>query len=157
MSSRQAGFTLVELLVVLVISITLFSLSLVNLNKPQQSASAASALDTLLSDLKSQQNLAMSGGLGGTASAQSYGIYLQAGRYTLFPGSIYSAVNPNNFVITLPASVVMTTTLPSTQVVFTKGPGDVQGYVAGSDTVTLTTGSSTHTVTIDRYGALSST
>jgi prepilin-type N-terminal cleavage/methylation domain-containing protein len=91
---HQGGFTLIELLITLVIVAVLFGVSSINLGKSQQTANITATVDVLLADIKSQQSLAMFGGLGGTATAQSHGIYVQPKFYTLFPGTTYSAVNP---------------------------------------------------------------
>jgi prepilin-type N-terminal cleavage/methylation domain-containing protein len=151
---HQGGFTLIELLITLVIVAVLFGVSSINLGKSQQTANITATVDVLLADIKSQQSLAMFGGLGGTATAQSHGIYVQPKFYTLFPGTTYSAVNPNNFVISIPNSLSLSTTLPSTETTFTKGSGEVLGYVGGSDTITVTGLGSSRTFTINRFGAV---
>ena len=156
-ASRTAGFTLVELLVGLVIVSVLVAASLINLGKPQQTANLSSTLDTLIADIKNQQNAAMAGGSGGSASAQTYGLYVQPHFYVVFPGSTYSAGNTSNFTITLSGNLTLSTTLPSTQVIFVKGTGEVQGYTAGSNTITLTDGTTPHVITFDRFGALNVT
>lgn len=151
---HEGGFSLVELLVVFVIAAILFVFSIINLKTPQTNATVASSLDTLLADIKSEQSQAMLGGTGGLGSAQNYGLYIQPNQYTIFAGSTYSAVNSTNFVISMPTGATLSSTLPSSQLIFTKGSGEVQGFVSGSNTITATTGSTTKTITIDRFGAL---
>lgn len=152
-NQHQQGFTLVELLIVIVITSMLFGLIAVNLGQPQKVATVTTSIDSILTDIKGQQVLAMSGDTGSNTTAQPDGIFFQATQYTLFAGSAYSAVDPNNFVIKLPTGATLATTFPSTQVVFTKGSGEVQSFVNGSNTVTLTNGTVSHVITIDRFGA----
>ncbi len=154
MRRLEAGFTLVEVLIVMGILIVLLGISLVNLGRPQAAANSNTTVQTLVADLKSQQLAAMSGGTGGTSSAQPYGIYVQGAQFTLFTGSSYSAGDPNNFVESAASGVALSTTLPSSTVIFQKGSGDVQGFVNGSNTITLTGKDGTHTVTIGRYGGV---
>ena len=152
--ARQAGFTLVELLIVIGILGILVGLSIASLRQPQATVSLSTTVDTLLNDLKNQQLQAMAGDTGTASSQQPHGIYVQSGQYTLFSSSTYSAIDSNNFVITAGQGVTYSTTLPSTQVVFSKGTGDVNGFVNGSNTITVTYGSSSKIITIGRFGAL---
>jgi prepilin-type N-terminal cleavage/methylation domain-containing protein len=151
---RDAGFTLIEILIVMAILAVLLGISLINLGRPQAAANSGTTLQTLLSDLKAQQLMAMSGGTGGTASAQPYGIYVESGQFTLFAGSSYNAGDPNNFAEAAATGVTLSTTLSGSTVLFQKGTGEVQGYTAGSDTITVTGKDGAHVVTINRFGGL---
>lgn len=155
--THSQGFTLIELLVVVGMIAILFGLSSVNLVRPQNSASVQGAADTLVADLKSQQLLSMTGEDGQTTSPQPHGIVVAASQYTLFAGSSYSSSDANNFVVTLDAGLTITTSLPASQVIFSKGTGAVQGFVAGSNTIAVSNSSSgdQKTITINRYGAIS--
>lgn len=152
-SQPSSGFTLIEILVVITILVILFAASLVNLGKPQETANIATTIDTLVADIKAQQIQSMSGDTGSTTTAQLHGIYLEASQFTLFAGSTYSSSDPNNFVESLPTTIRLTTTIPSAQLIFVKGTGEVQGYTAGNNTITLTSANATHTITVGRYGA----
>lgn len=151
--SRESGFSLIELLIVVLITSALLGLISVNLGRPQTVATVTTSIDTLLADIKGQQVLAMAGDTGTLASAQPQGVLFQSTQYTLFTGSSYGTGN-SYYPITLPANAQLSTTFPSSQVVFTKGTGEVQGFVSGSNTVTLTSGSVTRVITINRYGAM---
>jgi hypothetical protein len=131
----------------------LFGLIGINLGHPQTVASATTSVDTLLADLRSQQLLAMVGGTNSSGSVQPHGIYFQATDYTLFADSSYNAGDTDNFVVQLTPGAQLTTTLPSAQVVFTEGTGEVAGFVSGSNTITLTSGDISRTITINRFGA----
>jgi prepilin-type N-terminal cleavage/methylation domain-containing protein len=149
------GFTLIEMLITVVIGVTLFGLISITLAKPQDTANSSAIIDALFADIKNQQAQAMFGGLGNTTTAQSYGIYVQSNQYVLFDGTTYNAGAGDNFVTTIPSGYTLSTTLPSTQAVFIKGSGEVQGYTAGSNTITLTGSTGNKTITFTRFGALS--
>ena len=152
---KQAGFTLVELLVGLVIITVLFALSTVNLGRPQTDVTIQSSVDTLLSDIKSQQLLAMSGDEGSTTSEQPHGIFVEASKYTLYTGATFSLGDSSNYVVNAPANTTFSSTLPSGKLLFNKGPGDVSG-LSGSSTYTITVAQTngSKVITINRFGAL---
>jgi prepilin-type N-terminal cleavage/methylation domain-containing protein len=154
LDNTQSGFTLVEMLVVIAIIAVLFALSAVNLGVAQNTASVSSATDTLLSDLRSQQLLAMSGGEGSTGSQQPYGIYFQTSNYTLFGDATYNSGDPSNYTVNVGPNK-LSTTFSSDQVVFEKGDGEVTGFNSGSNTVTIFDNSTSETITINRFGATS--
>ena len=87
----QSGFTLVELLVVIVIIAVLFALSTINLGQARISTSLTSTTNTLLADIKNQQLLAMVGEQGSTSSQQPHGLYFQNNDYVLFADSSYNS------------------------------------------------------------------
>lgn len=153
-AKNQRGFTLVELLIVLVILSVLLALTTVNLARPQTTSSLDGAVNTLVADIKSQQMLAMSGDQGSTTSQQPQGLYLQPSSYTLFAGSTYSAGDTNNFVINTGQGITLATTFPSTGLIFNKGTGDVNGFVNGSNTITLSFNGTSKVVTVSRFGAV---
>ena len=152
---HQSGFTLIELLVVMAISIILVGLISINLGQSKTSVSLSTVTDTLLADIKQQQMQAMTGDTGSTTSQQPHGLYLQATTYTLFAGSAYSAGDSNNFAVSLPQTVSLSSTLSGSTLLFSKGSGDVQNFVNGSNTITLTGIGGSKTITIGRFGALS--
>ena len=155
--SQQSGFTLVELLVVLAIILVLFGLSTVALGQPQATTNSQDVVETLLNDLKTQQLSAMSGVIGSSTTQQQAGIFVQSNQYTLFTGSSYSAGNSYNYILTAPTGVTFSTTFPSTTVLFNKGDGSVNGFTAGSNTITVTTSSGNKVITITKFGAITVT
>lgn len=148
----QAGFTLVELLVVLGIISVLFALSVINLGQAQTTTSLISVTNKMLADIKSQQLLAMTGGTGSTSSQQPQGVYVQSGSYTLFAGASYSGSDPNNFAVSV-GPYSLRTTLPGNQAVFEKGDGAVSSFTSGDNTITISGNGSSQTVTLNRIGA----
>lgn len=157
LSSQQSGFTIVEMLVVMAIIVVLAGLSVISLGQPQQSTNTVNVVDTLVNDIKGQQYAAMVGVVGSASSQQSAGVYVQSNQYTTFIGSSYSAGNSYNYVLTVPTGVTLSTTFPSSTVVFNKGAGDVNGFTAGSNTITVTTNGLTRVITITRFGAITVT
>lgn len=149
------GFTLVEILVVMGLMAILGTMAFTNLIRPQNQASLDSIVTTLLADLKSQQIKAISGDSLSAATAQAHGIYVQNSNYTLFKGSSYSGSDTDNFVVSVDTGLTLSTTFPTSQVVFTKGSGDVTGFTAGQNTITVTSSSTgSKVITLNRYGAV---
>jgi prepilin-type N-terminal cleavage/methylation domain-containing protein len=157
LSSEQSGFTLVEMLVVTAIILVLFGLSLVGLRQPQTNTNSLSAVDTLVNDLKTQQMSAMSGATGSNTAQQAAGIFIQSNQYTLFTGSSFSGGDSYNYVYTPPTGVTFSSTFPSNTVIFTKGDGSVNGFSAGSNSITVTTSAGSKIITITRFGAITVT
>lgn len=154
-----AGFTLIELLVVTSISAILFGLVTFNLVRLQNNTSQQSSLDTLISDLKSQQIKAMNGITEGRSTNDNYGIYFLADRYVLFHGTSYSSTDSTNFEVALPAGIeIQSTTLPNNTVIFTKLSGEVMGFISGNNTINVreTNINKQSTISINRYGVITS-
>jgi prepilin-type N-terminal cleavage/methylation domain-containing protein len=147
------GFTMVELLLVMGIFTVLSSIATVSLAKFERNASLSSEVNTIIPDLKEQQIKAMAGDGEGSGSINNYGVHITATSYTLFQGT-YVAGNSSNLVVTLPANIQLSTTFPSSEILFAKGSGEV----TGPNTLTLTdmTNSHTKTITINKYGVITS-
>lgn len=150
----QGGFTLIEILVSCAIIASLFALTTINLASPVETATVGSVVDTIIADLKSQQLNAIAGNDGGTTSAQPQGIHIQMGSYILFAGAAYSAVDPNNFTLAMDSGISLSTSFLNSRVIFNKGDGEVQGFVNGSNTITVNGRSSSKIITINRLGAV---
>ncbi len=151
----RLGFTLIEIILVMAIIATLLGLGSVNLLSSQNKSSLATSVNTLISDLKSQQLKAMSGDTEGRGVADSYGIYFQSGSYTLFHGTTYSASDPANFTVSLNPDLTLTTTFTGSTIIFTKGSGQITGFVPGANTISLTTPAGTKTLHFNTYGVVS--
>lgn len=130
-----SGFTLVELLVVMAISATLFSLVWINVMNPIKDTSIDSALQVLIADLKSQQNNAMVG-MVNNGSPTSYGIYFEETGYTLFAGS-YTEGAEGNYEVALEPGLSLSTTFSGNQVLFEHLSGEVVGHNPSADTITI--------------------
>lgn len=149
---NQAGFTLVELMVTVAIILVLFGLSTINLGQAQTSVATATSVDTMLGDIRNAQLLAMVGEKGGTTTEEPHGLFVQSNKYTLFEGSSFNGSDSYNYVVNAGPNVSFSTTLPSGLLIFNKGDGGVSGFTAGSNTITVSTPSGSHVITINRYG-----
>ena len=151
------GLSFIELIVVIAILATLMSIAVVSLNGIQRRANIDATLLTIITDLKQQQQKAMSGDTEGRSTHDMYGAYFQTNSYTLFHGSKYSAADTANFVIPIDSSLQFTSiTLPQSQIIYASGSGEIVGYVAGSNTFTLknTVTNEQKTVTLNQYGVI---
>lgn len=130
---KRKGFTIIELVVVLGIFATITAIGYIRSVDIARRAPIAATVDTFIADLRGVQTQAMIGAIQG-----SYGISLPS----------YPA----------PANITISTTFPGSVIEFTKGSGDIAGFTAGNNTVTITqTLSGEHkTLTINHYGAVTS-
>lgn len=151
------GFTIIELIITLTLMMILIGLTFINITPLPARSSQVSAKDLLISDIKSQQVKAMAGdGAGGMAS-QPHGVHFEEGRYTLFKGESFLQEDPANFVVELPEGTGFTNiTFPEGNLIFSKGSGEVAGYVLGNDNVTLagSQGIDPLPIRINKYGVL---
>ena len=152
--ARETGFTLVEVLVTFGIIAALAALTFASLGQPQTDASLNGTVETLMADLKSQQLLAMSGDSGSQTTQQPHGIVVSGSDYTLFSGSSYNSGDSDNYTVTPGSNVSFTTTFPSSQVLFDKASGEVNGFTGGSNTITVSVGGSSRTISITQYGTV---
>lgn len=163
-TAKRAGFTLIELAIVMSLIAILTGFTTINLLRSQTVATSSSAINTLAADIKEQQIKAMtqdSDDQSGATPAKPHGIYLQNNKYTLFRGASFNPTEPNNFIVNLETGLTLSSTFPPAgptgELVFAQRSGEVTGYGAGSDTITLTntqTGEQ-KTITINRYGTIS--
>jgi len=154
---RISGFSIPELLIVITILGILFALSSINLLNVYHQNTLNTTLSTITADLKQQQLKAMVGDTEGQAQQNDYGIYFEPDRYTLFLGTTYSSSDPLNFAINLNSDLQFSSILiPSSQIVFAKGSGEVSNYNASFDNVTLRNirTEETKTIRINQYGTI---
>lgn len=154
---HQKGFTLIEVMLVMLISAMLFGVIGYNMVKVQSTTSIQSSVDTLVSDLQSQQSKAILGVTEGRSSADSYGIYFLSDQYILFHGNSYNSSEPTNFVVKLPSNIEMkSTTFPSNIVVFSALSGEISGFSPAGNTITLKVSNASNetTITLNRYGVI---
>lgn len=153
----KSGFTLPEIVVVIGILFVLTGFTISNLFGAKHTTSLNTSIETFIADLKHQQIKAMVGDTEGRATADSYGVYFGQSSYTLFHGAIYSQGDPSNFTINLGDNIQFANVLfLQSQIVFEKGSGNVSGFVAGSNSVTLrnTLTNEQKVVTTNRFGAV---
>lgn len=153
---KEEGFSFVELIIAMGVAGILFAVASINLAKVERSSSVNATVQTLLADLKQQQLKAMVGATEGRSVNDSYGLYLENLKYTLFHGMIYDSSNQSNFSIQLDQSMNMTTTFPSGLLIFSRKSGEVASFTPGQNTITIknTAGTEQTTITINRYGVV---
>ncbi|HSE29245.1 MAG TPA: type II secretion system protein [Candidatus Saccharimonadales bacterium] len=148
----RAGFTMVEVVVVMALLAILVGLAAVNIIGSQRQIVSDSAVNMLIADLRSQQIKSMMGDDDGGSTAQSYGVLFEANSYTLFSGSSYSPSNPTNFQVQV-EGLSLSSTFPSNTLIFAKASGEVSGYNASQDTITFTNSVGDQTVVeVNLYG-----
>ena len=155
-SKTQAGFTLVELLLVIGIIAILFTTATINLVNAQHTTTVAAAVDELVADLKVQQTKAMVGTKDTRGNENSYGIHFSSDKYSLFQGT--TDPQSGDFDVT-PTGISFTTNLPSGSLVFTQRSGEFRNYVSGTTyTITVKNTNSTDqkVLTINKYGIITS-
>lgn len=135
---------------------TLGGLITINLLNAKQSANINTTVSTLVSDVKEAQIKAMTGDTEGRGSETAYGVYFGTNSYTIFHGKIYSSADPTNFSVAVDTSLSLSTTFPSSQVVFTSGDGSVSGFTSGQNTITINdlTNAKTKTIYINAEGVI---
>lgn len=153
-----SGYSLPELLLVLTILGILFSLTTINLLGVYHKNTLNTSTSTLTADMKQQQLKAMVGDTGGQPSLSSQGIYFESNRYTLYQGDSYVSSDPSSrFVINLSSDLQFSTILvPNSEIIFSKGSGEITNYNPSLDNVTLQnirTGE-TKTIRINQFGTI---
>jgi hypothetical protein len=97
----------------------------------------------------------MSGVIAGTP-VDSWGLKLLESSYVIFPGPTYTAGATGNYIVQLPIGMTVSTSLPSSQVLFSKGTGEIVSYNSDADVITLSVGSSSKTIELNRLGVITS-
>jgi len=151
-SSSQKGYTLVEIMVVVGLILILLSISTTNLFNFQHTSQSSSILNSFLADVKEQQIKAMVGDTEGSGTISDYGVHIGSTVYTLFRNTYGTA----NFNVSLPSDMQFSTTLPNSQLLFTKGSGELSGFINGQSTITIfnTGDNSQKTITFNKYGVV---
>lgn len=155
--SPEQGFTLIELMLVMAIFVVLTGIATVNLFSFQHKSQISATLNTFIADMKNQQIKAMAGDTNGDTTVDNYGITFDSGnyQYVLFKGT-YSVSNANNFVVSVPNTIQLTTTSANSQIIFAKGSGEVNGLSSGVTTITLrdTVSNEQKVIQLNRYGVI---
>jgi prepilin-type N-terminal cleavage/methylation domain-containing protein len=152
--TMKRGFTLPEMIMVMGIITTLIGLSTINLLPVQSRTSLSTSVESLITDIKTQQGKAMSGETYGTSSRR-WGIYIGADHYVLFQGDAYDANDTANFVWELPPEFSLNSNFTDSQIVFEVGSGEIVGHVP-EYYMTLTDDQSgeAETLVLNKYGVV---
>ncbi len=135
---------------------TLFGFITINLLNARHATSLNTALDTITSDLQTQQFKAISQDTQGQENIDDYGVLFESNRYILFHGSSYSAADPSNVPIDLDDSLLLSTTFPNGIIVFKRSFGEILNFANGSNTVTIvnTTDNFNKTIKFNSLGVI---
>lgn len=154
--SGTQGVTLVEVIIVISIVITLFSLVFGNMLNVRSTTTINTSLTTLITDIKNQQIKSMVGDTEGRGIPDNYGIYISGLNYTLFHGKTYSSSDSANFNINADTGYRFTTTFPGSQVTFTSGSGEIVSFTAGLNTISVknTRTNEQQTIQLNKYGVV---
>ena len=153
----RAGFTIVELVVVMVFFVFITSLITSNLLNLQHQTSTNTEITKLVNDIKIQQIKSMMGDTDGALTSIEIGVHLDTDRYVLFRGSSYSQGDPSNIEIPLDPNINITNiTLPGSNIIFDYGSGELVGYIPGMNTFTVQNvlGGQQKQVSINRFGVI---
>ncbi len=140
------GFTLIEVAIIIAISAILLSISSLTLSNLQNRTYLDTSVETLISDIKHQQVLAMSGDTAGAGTVQPFGVYFDIDSYTLFRGTVYDPEDPYNFTVSLYDNLeFLDVDFANSQLIFMSGSGEIYGLTSGEAGVTMV-----NTVTMDQ-------
>jgi len=156
---KPKGFVLIELIVVMAMLAVLTGMITVTTLGSQRRAALTSTVDTLVADLRSQQTKAMTGVTSGGVIPAGYGVLFQSDRYSMFQGASYSASLTTNAPVIIDSRVRFSSIkLPNSSVVFASKSGEIVGYNAQSNSVTVNQLDSTFSKTIyfNHYGVITS-
>lgn len=154
MKKNDSGFTLIELILVILIASTLSGLVVFSLIGTEKTSEINTETDVIASDLSSQQTKAMLGA--GSSSGTSYGIHFESDKYVLFAGDSYNVLDSKNFIVNIESGYQLSSTFPAGDVIFTFLTGTVSGFLNGNNSVTIhdINGNKTKTITINRFGVI---
>lgn len=141
----------------LVISFTAVTV-LIILGRTAQQRALGVTTALLLSDIRSQQQLSLSGALVGAHSVVPYGIKFNSDGYALFQGYRYPSLQPELArQVSLPAGVTLETSLPNDELIFESGSGNVYFFSQVGNTITIkdTRTNLQTTLRLNRYGVVS--
>jgi type II secretory pathway pseudopilin PulG len=159
MKMESRGFVLIELAVVFGMIAVLVGLTTVNIFGARRKASLTATIDTLVSDITSQQTKAMSSVVSSGVVPFAYGVRFDANQYTLFQGLAYNPSDTANAVIALDPRVTFSAiSLPDSSVVFASQSGEIIGFVPASNSITVNQIDSGEikTIQLNRYGVITS-
>ena len=129
-----------------------------NLSGSTNTANFSGALYTFIADFKNQQTKAMQGDTEGRGIPDTYSIFINSSSYTLFHGSTYNSTDTTNFDINTPDGYQITTTFPSSQIVFAKGSGEINPYTEGANSITIRNIRTTEqkVIQVNKFGIITS-
>ena len=146
----RAGFTLVEMTIILGIIAILFSITSLNLSNITPKTSLDGALQNFIVNLKQQQLLALTNNI-------NHGLYIPSDKYTVFKGNSYNPSDSSNFNFSND-DISWSTSASGGVIMFVKNTGNISNMVGTTITISLTQTitQQTKTITINKYGIIES-
>lgn len=153
--SYKKGFTLIELLVTIGILGMLVGFSSWAYLNIQKNSDLSSQTNLLVASLRQAQNLAISHQTSDQDNILDAGVHFTANSYTIFYGSIYNPDDNRNITTNLPSGISLAYTLPTPDLVFIKGSGEIFNYNPAYNFLTITnsTGQS-HRIEVNKLGVV---
>ncbi len=153
---RRAGFTLIETIVTIGIFTLLIALVVPGFASSISSASINTITTVFVSDLKSQQIKAMTGDTEGRGTPEPHGIHITATSYILFQGASFNASDDLNFEVPVDSKYTLSTSFPSDNIVFEQGSGEIVGFTASQNTITIIedTSGAVEEIQLNQYGVI---
>ncbi len=157
--NKKYGFSLIEVMLVMGVVAVLMGYLSLNVLNSRNSADINTSLYTFITDFKNQQTKAMVGDTEGRGIPDAYGIYINSDKYTLFHGSNYVATDTANFTISMPGALRITTTFPSSKIVFSQGSGEITPFSSATNQILITNSSTGEqkTILVNKYGIITQT
>jgi prepilin-type N-terminal cleavage/methylation domain-containing protein len=150
----KKGFTYPELIVVMAILLSLFTLVSQGTLGSERKVAVVAIRSTVLSDIRQQQLKAMVGDTDSQPASSDFGVHLAGDRYVLFKGTAYNAGDPNNFSVLLDPNIVITSTFAGDNLIFSQGSGNLPA--AGAITLSSTLDARTVILNFNAFGVVTS-
>lgn len=106
--AKRAGFTLIEIIMVLAIGIILIAIGTYWYNSAKINSTLTTTTDSIVSALEQAKTNAISG-----KNGQSYGVTFATTTYISFSGSSYNVSDPNNISHPVDSTLYLSNTLSS--------------------------------------------
>jgi type II secretory pathway pseudopilin PulG len=158
MKKSKNAFVLIELIVVFGMLAVLIGFTTFNIFGAQKKANLVGMVDTLVTDLRSQQTKAMTAISTSGVVPLGYGIRFEDARYILFQGLTYTVSDTSNIVIPLDTRATFNSIqLPNSSIVFASQSGEFVGWTSGLHSVSLhhIDSGETKTIQVNQYGVIS--
>jgi type II secretory pathway pseudopilin PulG len=154
---KRIGFMLIELAVVFGMIAVLLGITTILVFSSKKKATLTGTIETLVTDIRSQQGKAMSGVPAGGTDPVGYGIYFEETQYVLFSGLTYNPLDQSNAVVALdPRVIFQTISLPDNSIGFAFQSGVFVGYVPTQNSIVLyhMDSGETKTIEVNQYGVI---
>lgn len=152
------GYTLIEILLVVTVIGILISVGRQTIQSNLPHVTLDTVSQRVISDVKHQQLSAITGETPQSGTRLDYSVRFEEHRYILYPGLVYVENNPENTIVTLDNGYIFTdSTIPSSELSFSRLSGDIRNYVAGQNSVKLvfTQTNESRLITINNRGVIS--